>query len=224
MAPLLRYLVSQGHEIACHGDTHDHLSRMTPDTLREDLRRARGRIEDAVGAEPRGYRAPTFSITHTTAWALDVVVEAGFQYDASVFPIHHDRYGVPHAPVLPFWIVAPSGGRLLEFPPLTLDCGSVRIPVGGGGYLRLLPGGVLRHCVARRLRRGQPAMIYVHPWELDPGQPRFDVGRAAQWRHRVNLRTTETKLDRLLAKFRFDTAQNVLARITAGQDLPVFKL
>ena len=224
MAPLLRHLASQGHEIACHGDAHDHLSRMTPQTLREDLRRARGRIEDTLGIRPWGYRAPTFSLTRASAWALDVIIEAGFDYDTSIFPIHHDRYGVPDAPVLPFWVVAPSGARMLEFPPLTLDCGPLRVPVGGGGYLRLLPGAVSRRCVAWRVRRGQPVMIYVHPWELDAGQPRLAVGRLSQWRHRVNLRTTEAKLERLLAAFRFDTARNVLDRVRSDGDLPVFEL
>jgi polysaccharide deacetylase family protein (PEP-CTERM system associated) len=224
LAPLLRHLATQGHEIACHGDAHDHLLRMTPKTLREDLHRARGRIEGTLGVRPRGYRAPTFSITRATAWALDVVIEAGFEYDASVFPIHHDRYGVPDAPVLPFWITAPSGARILEFPPLTLGWGFLRVPVGGGGYLRLLPERVLRRCIARRVRRGQPAMVYLHPWELDPDQPRLRVGRLARWRHRVNLRTTEAKLERLLAEFRFDTAWNVLARVTSGAELPVFDL
>jgi polysaccharide deacetylase family protein (PEP-CTERM system associated) len=224
MAPLLRYLASQGHEIACHGNSHDHLARMTPQTLRADLRHARGRIEDALGIRLRGYRAPTFSLTRATAWALDVIIEAGFDYDASIFPIRHDRYGVPDAPVVPFWAVAPSGARILEFPPLALDCGPLRVPVGGGGYLRLLPGAVLRRCVARRLRRRQAVMIYVHPWELDADQPRLKVGRLAQWRHRVNLGTSEAKIDRLLAAFRFDTARNVLERVRLEGDLPVFGL
>ena len=224
LAPLLRHLASQGHEIACHGDAHDHLARMAPHTLRQDLQRARGRIEDALGIRPIGYRAPTFSVTRSTAWALDVIIEQGFEYDASIFPIRHDRYGVPDAPVCPFWAVAPSGARILEFPPLTLDWRLVRIPVGGGGYLRLLPGAVLRRCLAWHECHRQPALLYVHPWELDPQQPRFEVGALSQWRHRVNLRTTETKLNRLLSAFRFDTARNVLKRVRPGAGLPVFEL
>lgn len=224
LAPLLRHLAAQGHELACHGDAHEHLARMSPQQLREDLRRARGRFEDALGVTPRGYRAPTFSVTRATAWALDEIIDAGFTYDASIFPIRHDRYGVPDAPPGPFWAAAPSGRRILEFPPLTLRVGPLRVPVGGGGYLRLLPGWVVQRCVAGAQRRGVPVMLYVHPWELDPGQPRFPVGRLSQWRHRVNLDTTATKVAALLRRFRFEPAASVLARVTAGGELPTFRL
>jgi polysaccharide deacetylase family protein (PEP-CTERM system associated) len=218
----LRELVRQGHEIGCHGYDHQHLARLSPQQLREDLHRARGQIEDALGVCPLGYRAPTFSVTRATAWALDVIIAEGFEYDASVFPIFHDRYGVPGAPSTPFWARAPSGRRILEFPPLTVDCGFARLPVGGGGYLRLLPGFVLRRCVAARQQQGAPVMIYVHPWELDPGQPRLPVGPLSQWRHRVNLRTTEAKLERLLATFHFESAATVLRCACADRALPVF--
>lgn len=224
LAPLLRNLAARGHEIACHGDAHQHLARLSPQLLREDLRRARGRLEDIVGVRPAGYRAPTFSVTHATAWALDEIIAAGFEYDASIFPIHHDRYGVPDAPASPFWAVAPSGARILEFPPLTLNARLLRIPVGGGGYLRLLPGFVVRRCLAVRVRRGEPAMLYVHPWELDAGQPRLPAGRLAQWRHRVNLATTEAKIDRLLRAFRFTPAREVLATLRTARPLPQFRL
>lgn len=224
LSGLLCELVRGGHEIACHGDGHQHLARLDAQQLREDLRRARRRIEDALGVSPLGYRAPTFSITRRTAWALDVVIAAGFEYDASIFPIHHDRYGVPDAPTSPFWAVAPSGARVLEFPPLTLAYAGLRIPVGGGGYLRLLPGALVRRCLALRMRQGAAAMIYVHPWELDPDQPRMPAGWLAHWRHRVNLRTTAAKLERLLQSFYFDTATAVLQRVCEGSELPVFEL
>ena len=201
LTPLLRELLRQGHEIACHGDGHEHLARLGPAALRDDLRRARGRIEDALGISPRGYRAPTFSVTRATAWALDVIIEQGFEYDSSIFPIHHDRYGVPDAPTDPFWAVGPSRARILEFPPLTMDLHVARLPVGGGGYLRLLPGGVLRRCIAARQHRGRSAMVYVHPWELDVQQPRMPVGFLSQWRHRVNLHTTAGKLEALMRVF-----------------------
>ncbi|MBN2445575.1 MAG: DUF3473 domain-containing protein [Phycisphaerae bacterium] len=224
LAPLLRHLASQGHEIACHGFDHRHIRRVTPRELRDDLRRAREKIEDRVGVRPRGYRAPTFSITRETAWALDVVIEQGFQYDSSIFPIHHDRYGVPDAPTSPFWAVSPTGGRILEFPPLTLNLGIARIPVGGGGYLRLLPGVVLRRCLAAAERRDQPTLLYVHPWELDPDQPLWPAGILSRWRHTVNLAKTEAKLDRLLQSFRFDTVWRVLSPLRVENDLPTFSL
>ncbi|MBU0616758.1 MAG: DUF3473 domain-containing protein [Planctomycetes bacterium] len=224
MGALLRDLVQRGHEIACHGYDHRHLARLTPRQLRDDLRRARRGIEDNVGVSPLGYRAPTFSVTRATAWALDVIIAEGFQYDASIFPIRHDRYGVPGAPCGPFWAVAPSGSCILEFPPLTLGWGLLRVPVGGGGYLRLLPETIVRRCLAARERRQQPALIYVHPWELDPDQPRLPLGPLAQWRHRVNLHRTESKLEHLLRAHRFDAAQNILQHVRIKRELPTFKL
>jgi len=223
-AALLRRLSRNGHEIACHGDGHQHLNRLTPQELREDLRAARHRIEDAVGVRLRGYRAPTFSVTRANAWALDVILNEGFEYDASIFPIRHDRYGVPTAPLGPFWAIAPSGARIIEFPPLTLNWRMLRLPVGGGGYLRLLPGAALLRCVAARQRRREPTMIYIHPWELDPDQPRLPLGRLAQWRHRVNLHTTEMKLELLLNNCHFDTAANILNRVATSSTLPSFNL
>jgi polysaccharide deacetylase family protein (PEP-CTERM system associated) len=224
MGMLLRSLVQRGHEIACHGYDHRHLARLTPAKLHDDLRRARHRIEDTVGCSPRGYRAPTFSVTRATAWALDVIIAEGFEYDASIFPIRHDRYGVPGAPRGPFWAVAPSGVRILEFPPLTLDWGLLRVPVGGGGYLRLLPEAVVRRSLATCERRGQAALLYVHPWELDPHQPHLPLGPIAQWRHRVNLHKTESKLGRVLQAHRFDTARSILEHLRANCELPTFHL
>lgn len=224
MGPLLRRLHAQGHEIACHGDQHDHLSRMTAQSLRDDLKRSCARIEDAVGLRPVGYRAPTFSVTRQTAWALDVIIEHGFQYDASIFPIRHDRYGVPNAPTVPFWAVAPSGARILELPPLTIDCGALRVPVGGGGYLRLLPGAVLRRSILARQRRAEPTVVYFHPWEMDPEQPRMKVGALSQWRHRVNMSTTEPKIERLLSEFRYVTMRQLAERVRKDAALPAYNV
>jgi polysaccharide deacetylase family protein (PEP-CTERM system associated) len=219
---LLRNLSARGHEIACHGYGHQHLARMTPQSLADDLCRAKNVIGDCIGVQPRGYRAPTFSVTAGTAWALDVIAEAGFEYDASIFPVWHDRYGVPDAPLTPFRVVAPSGARLLEFPPLTWQCCGGRIPLGGGGYLRLLPGWVLRRAVRRCAAQGQPVMLYLHPWELDPEQPEMPAGMLTRWRHRVNLQTTAAKLEALLKSFEFDTADRVLRDYGARHTLPEY--
>ncbi len=224
LAPLLRELRAAGHEIACHGYAHEHLARLSPRDLAEDLRRARSVIEDALGLRPRGYRAPTFSVTRRTAWALDVIAAAGFHYDSSIFPVRHDRYGVPDAPILPFRVVAPCGARLLEFPPLTLDAGLLRLPLGGGGYLRLLPETLFHRALQHRQRCGQPTMLYLHPWELDPDQPTPAIGRLSRWRHRVNLEKTAGKLERLLERFTFDTAANVLQCVVQQRALPEFTL
>lgn len=224
MAPLLRRLSARGHEIACHGYAHDHLSRMTPAELRADLGRARRLLEDQIGQRVRGYRAPTFSVTKRTAWAVDIIVESGFTYDSSVFPIRHDRYGVPAAPVTPFVLRSPSGAEIVSFPPLTQATPLGRVPLGGGGYLRLLPAQLLRAALVRAARAGDPTMLYVHPWELDPDQPRLPLKPLAQWRHRVNLRRTAQKLDYLFARTRFDTAANILAPLRHHGSLPTFTL
>jgi polysaccharide deacetylase family protein (PEP-CTERM system associated) len=216
----LAALAAAGHEIASHGYGHQHLRRLTAQKLREDLRRARGAIEDALGVTPLGYRAPTFSITSDTAWALDVLCEEGFAYDASIFPIHHDRYGVPQAPDRPFAAVTPAGSRIVEFPAFTCRVGPLRLPMAGGGYMRLLPGWTMRAALQRAQAQRRPVMLYLHPWELDPDQPRLPAGLVTTWRHRVGLKTTRPKLLRLLAEFWFDTAAAVLSRCT--ESLPLF--
>lgn len=223
MASTLRALVAAGHEIACHGFGHAHLARMTPAALREDLRRARGIIEDTLGVRPCGYRAPTFSLTRRTAWALDVIIEAGFSYDASVFPIRHDRYGVPAAPACPFIIASASGQQLVEFPPMTAALGPWRLPIGGGGYLRLLPLRVVDRSLRAAAARGEPQMMYVHPWELDVDQPRLPVGPLSQWRHRVGMPRLREKLSALLRMHRFDAAAAVVEAV-ASTALPTFTL
>ena len=223
LGPLLHDLVRRGHEIGCHGYAHQHLSRLTMGEFREDLRRAKAALQDAVGVTPLGYRAPTFSITQRTSWALDVLVEEGFEYDSSIFPIRHDRYGVPEAPTQPFRAVTPGGAEIVEFPPLTLDWRFLRVPVGGGGYLRLLPGWIVRRAIARCEHAKRPAMIYVHPWELDAEQPRLPLPKLSQWRHRVNLEQTEAKLERLFQAHRFTTATRVRAQLDR-ETMPSFSL
>ncbi len=220
----LQSFIRAGHEIACHGDAHVHITRQTPEQFRQDVHRARSRIEDALAVSVRGYRAPTFSIGRRTQWALDVLIDEGFSYDASIFPIRHDRYGVPDAPDRPFRALAPSGRALTSFPPLTISVGGIRLPVGGGGYLRLLPGAVVTAAFKGAAAARRPAMLYVHPWELDPGQPRLPAGLLATWRHRVGMTGVVRKLRRLLAAVRFDTARAVLARVQSSSELPTFAM
>ena len=216
IAPLLRGLLAAGHEIACHGDGHAHLSRMTQQGLRDDLRRASARIEDAVGVTPVGYRAPTFSVTRKTAWALDVVIEHGFRYDASIFPIRHDRYGVPDAPTKPHRAIGPAGHKILEIPPLTMRLWGANLPVGGGGYLRLLPIRALDFALKKAQSRDQIAMIYLHPWELDPSQPNLPLKLLSRWRHRVGLSRTESKLSWLLKRHKMTSVSQLIDYIDAN--------
>jgi len=218
----IRALHDAGHEIACHGQHHDHLARLSPHALREDLRISKKALEDAIGAPVRGYRAPTFSVTRRTAWALDEIADAGFEYDSSIYPIRHDRYGVPDAPVDPFLAVAPSGRRVLELPPLTVSLGPLRAPLGGGGYLRLFPAQWFETAMRRRTAAGRVTMLYIHPWELDPGQPRLPAGALSTWRHRVHLDRARDKVRRLLSGASFSTAWEVRQRL--APTLPVFPL
>ena len=203
---IIRQIAAAGHEIASHGMDHRMLTQMTAEQFRADLVESRKLLEDVSGQEVVGYRAATFSITRETTWALDVLAEEGFRYDSSIFPVRHDRYGIPGAPRWMHRAAGPGGGELVEIPPLTSRWLGMSVPVGGGGYLRLLPGGVLRRAIARAERGCQPAMIYLHPWEFDPDQPALPMSRTSRFRHRVNLSRTEAKLRRLLGRFSFTSA------------------
>jgi len=210
---LIRAIRAQGHEVACHGYGHQMITRLSRPQFAEDIRRAKGTIEDAAGAEVIGYRAPTFSVVRETLWSLESLAEAGFRYDSSIFPIVHDRYGIPDAMRFPHLLAAGSGRVIAEFPLSTVGWGGWRFPVAGGGYLRLLPYAVTRWAVNRLNREGQAAIVYLHPWEIDPGQPRLPAGPVTRFRHSVNTHTTEGKLRRLLRDFHFAPVRDVLAGV-----------
>ena len=208
---LVAQIARAGHEIASHGMSHQMIHRLSPNAFGRELADSKKLLEDLSATPVVGYRAPTFSVTHETAWAIDELAAAGYEYDSSVFPVRHDRYGVPEAPRWAHWAVGPGGGRVLEVPPLTLRAGGANLPVGGGGYLRLLPAAVLAWGLAAAGRAGQAGVIYVHPWEFDPGQPRMPLGRLSQWRHRVNLHRTESKVRWLLKRHDFRDFRQCLA-------------
>jgi polysaccharide deacetylase family protein (PEP-CTERM system associated) len=208
---LLRRIHDAGHEIACHGQAHRAIIAMTPDEVRTDVRRAKQAIEDAIGTSILGFRAPTFSVVRQTMWALDILAEEGFTYDSSIFPIHHDRYGIPDAYRFPHRIELHGGRHIVEFPITTVAFAGQRLPFAGGGYFRLLPYAAIRAGL-RHLNRGerQPAMVYLHSWEVDPDQPRIPASRLSRFRHYVNLRQTAGKLGRLLDDFSFGPVRDVL--------------
>ena len=175
----------------------------SPDEFREDLRRSRAVIADAAAGPVLGYRAPSFSITPRSLWALDIIREEGFEYDASIFPIRHDRYGLPSAP-RHFHAMEKTGGTLWECPGSTVRVAGTNLPVAGGGYFRLLPYAWTRWGISRLNRQErQPAIFYLHPWEIDPGQPRLPGSRLSRFRHYTNLDKTESRLIRLINEFRF---------------------
>jgi polysaccharide deacetylase family protein (PEP-CTERM system associated) len=207
---LVREIASLGHEIACHGYGHRMIQHLSRPDFERDVTRAKRALEDAVGRPVLGYRAPTFSIMRATLWSLDVLIEAGFRYDSSIFPVVHDRYGIPDAPRFPHRLKAPSGGEITEFPMSTMTVLGRRLPVAGGGYFRLFPYRVTRRAIARINGEHQPAMVYLHPWEFDPDQPRLPVGPLTRFRHLVNVGKTESRLRRLLGEVSFAPASEVL--------------
>ena len=208
---LVREIASLGHEIACHGYGHRMIQHLSRPDFERDVTRAKRALEDAVGRPVLGYRAPTFSIMRATLWSLDVLIEAGFRYDSSIFPVVHDRYGIPDAPRFPHRLKAPGGGEITEFPMSTMTVLGRRLPVAGGGYFRLFPYRVTRRAIARINGERQPAMVYLHPWEFDPEQPRLPVGPLTRFRHLVNVGKTEPRLRRLLTEVSFAPASEVLA-------------
>jgi len=207
---LVREIASLGHEIACHGYGHRMIQHLSRPDFERDVTRAKQALEDAIGRPVLGYRAPTFSIMRAPLWSLDVLVEAGFRYDSSIFPVVHDRYGIPDAPRFPHRLKAPSGAEITEFPMSTVTLLGRRLPVAGGGYFRLFPYRVTRRAIARINGERQPAMVYLHPWEIDPDQPRIPVGPLTRFRHLVNVGKTESRLRRLLAELSFAPAAEVL--------------
>lgn len=211
---LVRRIASAGHEIASHGYEHRLIYDQTPSAFRNDVRRAKQLLEDAGGRPVLGYRAPSYSVTPKSLWALDVLLEEGYRYDSSIFPIRHDRYGIPLSARAPYPIERRSG-TLVEVPGSTTRLGPLNLPVAGGGYFRILPYWWTRWGIARvnEIER-RPAIFYLHPWEIDPGQPRLKAGRLGRFRHYRHLDETESRLRRLVADFRFDTVEALISNTT----------
>ncbi len=207
---IVRRIAVEGHEVACHGYSHELVYRQTPEVFRQETIRSKGILEDQAQVAIRGYRAATWSITQQSLWALDILAELGFSYDSSIFPTHHDLYGIPGAPRGPHRLGLSGGGSLLEFPPSTVKFGPLNLPVAGGGYFRLAPLAVTRWAIRRVNREGLPFMFYLHPWEIDPQQPRFRVGLKSRLRHYTNIAGCERKLIALLDEFEMGTVWEAL--------------
>ena len=207
---LVRRITAQGHEIASHGFAHRLVYDLTRAAFRDDVRRSKDLLESASGTRVLGYRAPSYSVTPRSLWALDILIEEGFTYDTSIFPIHHDRYGIPLSPRAPY-VLEREAGTLIEAPGSAIRLGPVNLPVGGGGYFRLLPYGWTHWGISRINGHEQrPAIFYLHPWEIDPEQPRLPAGRLGRLRHYRNLDQTEGRLRRLLSDFRFGPMRELL--------------
>jgi len=207
---LVREIAAAGHDVGCHGFAHQAIYRGSKQDFVRDLRRAKMIIENILGSPVTAYRAPSYSITAKTIWALDLLAEEGFEYDSSIFPIVHDLYGIPGAPRFPHVRALKNGKEIKEFPPSTLRLLGINFPVGGGGYFRLFPYSVTSFAIHRiNLVENQPVMFYIHPWELDPEQPRLTARWLSRFRHYQNLASTETRLKTLLSEFEFSTLQKV---------------
>jgi len=200
---LVRQIAGRGHEIACHGYAHRLVYKLGPARFWADVGRAKGVIEDCLGAPVWGFRSPSYSIVSNTLWALDILIDYGFRYDSSIFPIRHDLYGIPGFHRFPVRLRS-AAGEITEIPPSTVRLWGRNWPVAGGGYFRLFPYWVTRQSIRRiNQRDGWPAMVYLHPWELDHDQPRLPAKATSRFRQYTNLRQTEPRLRRLLREFRF---------------------
>ena len=209
---LVREIAGLGHEIASHGWDHARVTELEPESFRESVRRTRHVLESITGTAVVGYRAPSFSIVPGREWALDILLEEGYGYDSSLFPISRRGYGYPGAGRDPYWIQCPSG-TLIEVPPATLRRFGMNLPAAGGGYLRLLPLGLMRAAIESTARRNAPATLYIHPWELDPAQPRIDVSWQTRVRHYGGLERTTERLTRLLSSYRFKPIADTYAQM-----------
>jgi polysaccharide deacetylase family protein (PEP-CTERM system associated) len=208
---LVREIQARGHELACHSFWHRPVCSLQPEQFREDLRMACDAIAQAAAVRPIGFRAPSWSITPDAMWAFDVLAEEGFVYDASIFPIHHDLYGHPGGERFPYRVATSQGTELMEFPSATVRLFGNNIPTGGGGYLRILPFPFSSWSLRRVASEdGRAVVVYFHPWEIDPEQPRIQAPWKSRFRHYTGLRRMESRLTRLLAEHRFQPFRNLL--------------
>ena len=215
---VVRRIAASGHEVASHGWDHQRVTEQSPQQFREDVQASKRLLEDLTGEPVLGFRAPSFSIVRGREWALDVLVEEGYRYDSSLFPVRRPGYGYAGGSRAPHWMERPAG-RLLEVPPATLRLLGWNLPAAGGAYLRIFPLGLIRGALRAAERGGWPATVYIHPWEVDPDQPRVAAPPLARFRHYTGLARTVPRLERLLGEFQFTS---IVARLnpvsTSGAD------
>lgn len=211
---MVKEIQKEGHEIACHGYRHQLVYEIGPERFREDITRSKRILEDIIGKEVIGYRAPSYSITKKSLWGLNILAEEGFKYDSSIFPIIHDRYGIMDFSRFPVRVNLNGSGGILEFPLSTIRLFNSNFPIAGGGYFRLFPYQLFKRGINRINKvEKQPAIFYFHPWEIDPKQPVQDVGWKTRIRHYTNLHKTEDRLKRLLSDFRWGRVSDVIRDI-----------
>jgi polysaccharide deacetylase family protein (PEP-CTERM system associated) len=207
---LVLEITKRGHEVACHGYSHQLIYNQSPDVFQEETIRAKNILEDIIQQQVRGYRAASYSITKKSQWALDILAEAGFIYDSSIFPVRHDRYGMPDTPEHPYRLTTPAGNSIIEFPLSTAKIINYRLPIAGGGYFRLYPYWLSRMGLRQINRQDKPFIFYLHPWEIDPDQPKIAASWFSRFRHYNNLDKCESRLRNLVTDFQFATVWDVL--------------
>lgn len=210
---LVRQAVKGGHEIATHGYAHLMITRLTPEEFREDLRRSLEVLNSLSDHPVRGFRAPTFSITRKTLWALPILLEEGIRYDSSIFPIIHDRYGIPDAPREPYVVYSQGEDQLIEYPMTTVRLGKYNLPCGGGGYFRLYPFQLTLNLMKKCHKEERPIIFYAHPWEIDRGLPKVDLGLVGRLRHYSGISKFLDRLDRITDLFPFTSFRDALLPI-----------
>lgn len=215
---LVRDIVKSGHELACHGYSHQLIYNQSRAEFREETLRAKKILEDTAQTTVFGYRAASYSVTNKSLWALDEIAEAGFIYDSSIFPVRHDNYGIPGAQAEPHRLQTPEGHSLVEFPLSTVNVFGYKLPIAGGGYFRLYPYQFTRLGLASINRKRQPFIFYLHPWEIDSQQPKINTSRKSRFRHYNNLDKCEGRLLKLLNDFSFVTVKNVLENLQLWDD------
>lgn len=209
---MIRKIVDSGHEIASHGLMHRMVTKLTPEEFEKDLSESIKILEDISGQKVLGFRAPTFSIVERTFWAWEIMLKLGLAYDSSVYPIWHDRYGVPNAPRSVYTAFEKNGVNLTEFPMSTMKVFGKNVPFGGGGYLRIFPNWFTKMGIKSVNKEGMPAIMYMHPWEFDPNQPRINIGTVQSLRHYYNIKNNLSKLGLLLDRFEWTSFKEFISK------------
>jgi polysaccharide deacetylase family protein (PEP-CTERM system associated) len=210
---LVAAIAKEGHEIACHGYSHQLVYKQSPDIFREETRKAKNILEAIVQQPVKGYRAASYSITNNSKWAIDILIDLGFEYDSSIFPVHHDKYGMPGTPRFPYQLTTESGKSIIEYPISTISLFKYIMPMAGGGYFRLYPYWLSKFGFKKIRNNGTPFVFYLHPWEIDPQQPRIRASLLSRFRHYNNLDKMEMRLQKLITDFEFTTMSEVLEEL-----------
>ncbi len=207
---LVRNIANEGHEVASHGYSHQLIYTQTPELFREETIRSKQLLEDITGNVVNGYRAASYSITKKSLWALDILAEAGFKYDSSIFPVRHDNYGIPGSATEAYVVETKKGHKIIEYPLSTYKFLGQILPVAGGGYFRLYPYWLSRYFYKNINKTSKPFVFYIHPWEIDPAQPRIKASWFSEFRHYNNLVKCENRFTQLLGEFSFSTMEDIL--------------